>query len=386
MRDMGKIFLIQLQPVEYANLLSISDEVPEDYLCDQETQRLGYHHGKVSAALLERWRLPGEIFKAVAFHHHPAQAATMGEDVAARARLLHFASMASQFLISPHIPGLRREMLDCAYSQFGFDEAKLREFLKPLNERVQELGALLNVDVGSNLNYATILSNVSEQIVQLTIQTSLESVREQQTKIKVENEAEIWKQAAHRLKEQTIRDPLTGLHNRPYLETCLTFELHRHRRRYSLLGLMFLDLDGFKSINDQFGHAFGDQVLKEVSAVMQNSVRSTDTLARFGGDEFCILLPNSSESAFKSIGDRLIRSIHRLELRFGRTLCLVGVSIGVAYCIPCAANHTAQQLMEAADQSMYTSKQSGKNRLTLALAPDGKRPGIQRSRGAADFP
>lgn len=156
-------------------------------------------------------------------------------------------------------------------------------------------------------------------------------------------------------------DSLTGLANRATLEERLdqeTDRAHRYGRRF---GLLYLDLDGFKAINDALGHEMGDRVLVDVACVLENSCRSVDTPARIGGDEFVILLPELPDSAAAvRVADKILAQVATLSWGDRR----VGVSIGGAIWPDHAK--APDHLMRLADEAMYTAKTSGKNRICLA--------------------
>src|SRR5262249_22718936 len=96
------------------------------------------------------------------------------------------------------------------------------------------------------------------------------------------------------LREQALRDPLTGLYNRRYMEECLDRELHRAHRKQSPIGVIMLDLDHFKAFNDNHGHAVGDAVLRAVGTFLANQIRGGDIACRYGGEEFLLILPEAN--------------------------------------------------------------------------------------------
>ncbi len=155
-------------------------------------------------------------------------------------------------------------------------------------------------------------------------------------------------------------DPLTGLPNRVLLADRLQQAMILSERRHNLVAVVYIDLDGFKAINDAYGHTTGDRLLVELAGRMNDSLRDGDTLARLGGDEFvAVLLDLENREAITPIVDRLMLTagasveIERLDLR-------VSASLGITF-FPQAEDITADQLMRQADQAMYQAKQGGKN-------------------------
>jgi diguanylate cyclase (GGDEF)-like protein/PAS domain S-box-containing protein len=157
------------------------------------------------------------------------------------------------------------------------------------------------------------------------------------------------------LTERAVRDPLTGVANRTLLEERLRGTLARDARTGGTTGLLFLDLDGFKSVNDRHGHAVGDAVLRVVAERLSGVVRPSDTVARLGGDEFVVLAEGTTPEGVRALSDRLASAVGEPLQIDGLTLD-VGVSVGFA--VSTAGESDAASLMAASDSAMYADKRS----------------------------
>jgi diguanylate cyclase (GGDEF)-like protein len=166
----------------------------------------------------------------------------------------------------------------------------------------------------------------------------------------------------------SVTDDLTHLYNSRYLNLVLRRETKRASRSGRPLSLLFIDLDGFKSINDTHGHLFGSRALVEAAAVIRGSARETDVVSRFGGDEFAVVLPDTGGEGAYAVGERVRERIaaHRFLADDGLDIHLT-VSVGVATLPDAAAS--AEELVQAADKAMYLVKESGKNGIQVAAAP-----------------
>lgn len=166
------------------------------------------------------------------------------------------------------------------------------------------------------------------------------------------------------LKGQAFTDKLTGLANRALFMDRLTLKVEHAKRYGEMVGVIFMDLDGFKAVNDSYGHNVGDEVLKIVATRINSCTRGSDTVARWGGDEFAIILPEAKNiDDVSDIALRLIAAINEPILHRGHELH-VGTSIGISF--HPINGETPEELIHEADQAMYLAKSEGKNRYRLA--------------------
>ncbi len=175
-----------------------------------------------------------------------------------------------------------------------------------------------------------------------------------------------------RLRELSLRDPLTGLHNRRHLDAALPLALHSARARHLPVSVLMVDLDHFKRINDQHGHPAGDEVLRRVADLLRRCARASDITGRYGGEEFLLVLPGLDRRAAAQRADQLREAIEALRIDVvgaddvGRSLSLTA-SLGIATCpadsdAPCDGD----ALIAAADAALYAAKAAGRNRVELA--------------------
>ncbi len=163
-----------------------------------------------------------------------------------------------------------------------------------------------------------------------------------------------------------LTDPLTGLGNRLSLSSALKRELELCRRYDHQLSVLLIDIDRFKSINDLFGHHTGDRVLQSVADIIRRSVRDADSIYRLGGEEFLILMANTSLEDAELIGNRIRCNVTRCEVSPGTSPALTISAGAAAY----QKDMTADELINAADQAMYRAKHSGRNQVVAAPSGD----------------
>jgi diguanylate cyclase len=214
---------------------------------------------------------------------------------------------------------------------------------------IEEIAPVLKDVVGATRNIAKDTMMARDE---------LQAMREQANS----TQAEIAKlhQELDRVSTQARHDPLTGALNRRGLEEALEREISTVRRKESILSVGLLDIDNFKALNDSLGHAMGDSALKHLAQVARECMRPQDTLARFGGEEFVILLPDTHLEKGIEAMTRLQRELTKRFFMAGTEKVLITFSAGVAQL---NNDEPGMDAIRRADQAMYLAKRSGKNRV-----------------------
>lgn len=165
------------------------------------------------------------------------------------------------------------------------------------------------------------------------------------------------------LEQLSCTDPLTGLSNRLKLSEVFSYELHQAQRYGNVFSILLLDLDKFKHVNDTHGHQIGDAVLVQISEIMRKHSRKTDTVGRWGGEEFLIILPETDADSAKLMADNIRQMVAKHEFPFaGGITCSMGVSTYLE-------NDTEETMTERADQALYCAKNEGRNRVQCSNSP-----------------
>lgn len=198
----------------------------------------------------------------------------------------------------------------------------------------------------------------ANQLRHLETAQKIEIINRRNHQLRKEIQEKIQTQA--KLEVLATTDPLTGLFNRRHF-----FTLTEHWCENALevpfeISSMMVDIDHFKNINDQFGHQAGDQVLVQVAQTIQNTLRTDDVLCRYGGEEFCILLPNTNLVAAQQVGERIRLRIEKAEIKHEGKIIHLTVSIGIAD-LENSPKHSVMGLLGHADQALYTAKHKGRN-------------------------
>ena len=240
---------------------------------------------------------------------------------------------------------------DIEASQEAFEALQKNEYIRyedlPLRARN---GRLVDVEFVSNVYLVG-----GEKVIQCNIRDITE--RKQTQDALLESQAF--------LREQSVRDHLTGLFNRRYMEETLERELLRAARKQLSLGVIMLDVDNLKQFNDTWGHAAGDEILRELGSLLLRQVRGEDIACRYGGDEFILILPDVSSQVTCERAELICKYAGQFHLQFeGQSLAAVTLSLGVAVFPEHGTTSTA--ILRAVDAALYRAKRQGRSRVVVA--------------------
>lgn len=258
--------------------------------------------------------------------------------------------------ISSSFQELLNEMNNSA-SQAGEQAGNFDATLSHFNARLDPAnpgGALQSADIGALLS-----STRSMQSSVSALKAHLEQSR---------REAEELREEVSRARQDALTDALTGLTNRKGFDQIITQALAQHDPASKGLSLLICDVDHFKKINDTYGHVFGDKVLQSVGFILRQNVKGKDVAARFGGEEFTILLPDTHLDGARAVAEALRATLEAARIKrsnSNETVARVTMSFGVATHRP---SESVSDLIARADAALYQSKERGRNRVTIETA------------------
>ena len=346
MHGLGILATNQALGTEYARLYAAAggDLVR---LRQLEIEALGFDHVMVAAQLAERWNLPPTLAACLHHAHEPDLA-----PVAERAAVQMVAAgmrVADVFMHGDDPDALEMYRLACQ-SWFRMSTDLADRMLEDIDAQARVIRGVLDLPPGTALTAGEILARANEALSEISLQAEFDNARLAQERERFSSEA--------------LTDELTSIANRRSFDRALARQLQLARRYGLRLSVALIDLDRFKLVNDMYGHAAGDEVLRQAARVIKDSTRNTDTVARYGGEEFAVIMPNTPLGGAASLANRVRAALDAHVVEFEGRDIFVTMSVGVATFDP-RTPASDSDLLAAADAALYEAKGAGRNAVRL---------------------
>ena len=355
--DFGQLILAECAPKQYRPVLSKRAK-SDARLHEIEREVLGEDHGQLGGDLLREWGLPSLICSAIYAHHDPSKVENDDFDAMRLARVLHLSSLIAEvYSTSTGESGLE-ELQRLGREYFQIDHETCQTVMEETEHYTPEIIELLGLECRDPAEMADIRLRATEHLVK-------QSLALNQQMHAVTSDAEELKKQNVQLEERATTDALTGLRNRGYFDEALEGECDRANQSGHALGLMLLDIDHFKSVNDDHGHQCGDLLLKAISLAIQETAGPDDFVCRYGGEEIAIIVPEGELAKFEAKAEAVRIAVGNANvLSEGKTVQR-SVSIG---CCHIAAGDTIpppDRLIQLADGELYRAKSNGRNQVLV---------------------
>jgi len=340
-----------------------------------EHENFGTAHTHVGWILARNWGLPEEIGVAIANHHDDTPQGLSSETIKMCQVARGAEVLGSVFTARDKRTSLERCHEVLTDEPFHLTTDQVEDLLTSVPEQVVAVSATLGLGVGEQASFQGILEQANKQLVEEHLSYQELNLRLQAALEGKESLFHALELANARLEQLAYYDPLTGLSNRRHFEDGFLREIHRHSRTGRPLSVVCLDIDKFKTVNDTYGHPFGDVVLSAIASVLQETLRATDIKARVGGDEMYMLMPETPGPVGIKTAERVRKAIAKLELTIGDARVSVSCSLGGTTWAGrvdnnTTANEIAEQVIKAADTALYESKNGGRNSVSWTDVDD----------------
>jgi len=355
LQDIGMLALDKIAPDTYAGIQPF--QLEHGRVAQHERTCIETDHRSVGAWLLKSWNMPAQLVRGVQ-HSHDASAGGVEPDHREFVRCVALSGeMADVWLTDQSKTGIRRAGTQ-AHKHLGILPNRLAEMFGIIREQIPVAEGLFDMQIFPGDQLQDIADTAREILVVRNLYEidKNKDFESQKSKLKEENSV---------LRVESERDALTGVYNRRAFEEAVEREFGASRKNDWPLSVVFVDLDHFKGINDTHGHQSGDAMLKAVAGLLTGTVRETDIVARYGGDEFVLLLPGTDAAQVESVAGRLVKRAREttVENPSGAAFSIT-LSLGIATCDARAGFGSAQDLLAAADAALYHSKRNGRDQHT----------------------
>jgi len=348
--DIGMLVLDQVLGEPYGELHAKA--ASHNDLAQLEQQALGMTHADVGGILGAQWRLPPLLTTPIAFHVTPEK--VTDKSLRKLTEMVRVAGRCADVFVdampAPAITDVRQMCLQL----YKMNEPDCDTLLDEIGSRSKEVASLFEINMGTSLEYDAILKKANEALVEITLQS-------QQHATALQERASTLAEQNQQLKIQATTDGLTGLANRMTFDRFLAEQFGAAVRGRKPLALLLLDVDRFKSVNDQHGHQTGDEVLRTLGKLLSTATRTQDLAARYGGEEMVLVLPATSRSTAAAVAESIRRAIASRPVPCMGIMLPVTASIGVACYEPDGPFKEPAHLIKAADLSVYAAKRAGRN-------------------------
>lgn len=354
MSRIGQLILMSAQAEKYAAVLAAARQTLPT--AAEERSLLGIAHHDVSKLLLEKWQLPETVCEVVEKWGDTNSISFAAEELRRLANIVRLADTIRNLLFDNGKATQLEFMRYVANYTFSITPEEIDRIFIACQSELQETLSVFSDRDSGNIDCESILAMAREQLIQVGLGLANDIVAVQQN-------CEDLERANDELLETSLTDALTGLPNRHSLNREFAALDRTSGRPYCVV---MVDIDHFKGLNDKHGHPVGDQVLKMVGDAIRKGVRKTDFAARFGGEEFTVILPFCNPQEGADVAERLRQSIRGCELQVDDGTSLsVTVSAGVASTEHFQAGTKHEAILKAADQALYLAKDRGRDRCVI---------------------
>ncbi len=326
---------------------------------DIETEMLGLTHAQISSALLHKWSLPDMLCEAVAAHHGAGL-----EALEPRTRMLASVMYASASIAEVFCGDVSGGQLDEVKGHclklIPITPDALEQILDDLHTSVNEMAALFQLEIGPSVSYEALRTQAVVQPANISLAAEMDRAAAADRAAQAQREIQ-------QLSVQAATDGLTNLANRRAFDAQLCQTLEQAQREGSTVGLIMLDIDHFKRLNDTYGHQAGDKALRQVGQCLKAICTDTVMAARYGGEEFAVVVAETTARSLRQMAEDIRSGIEKIHFEHEHRPIRLTASLGVAHINLKLETTTPAELVERADECLYDAKHYGRNRVEITF-------------------
>ena len=358
--DFGQLILAEVAEDEYRKVLKRfgQEETPLHQL---EAEILGSDHAVLGGALLDEWGLPPLICDAIRLHHDPEADQSADPDARSLARILHVSSHVAELFTGGKLVDELDALKTAAKDAFGLEISDCRTLLETTEAQMSEVVEILGLECTDPASIAEIRVCATEHLVRQSL-----ALNEQIVAVSADS-AELTRRNID-LEARATTDSLTGVRNRGYFDEWIESERDRAEQSGNPLALLLLDIDHFKSVNDNHGHQAGDEMLRAVARAISRTAREGDIVCRYGGEEFAVICPAITGEDLDRLAEAMREAVGAVRVKHDETTIQRTVSIGGYLHSGAGDWPSCEEIIEFADDELYRAKFEGRDRVFIEQA------------------
>jgi diguanylate cyclase (GGDEF)-like protein len=355
LQDIGILALECTDPDFYSS--SETDSFDHASRVDYESKTIETDHSHVGAWLLQTWHLPEKLYLAVLNSHLKSSDEELSTKAKQFQKCINLSGSIADIWLNEDQAGTLKKNLQDIEDTLNINDEEFNEFIEDINNMIPDISNLFDITISGPNTRDRVLDEARELLLERNLQVIKQSEQDRR-------QLEALEEKAKDLEKETHYDALTGVYNRKYFEHILDEEYENANMNRWPLSLAFIDLDNFKQVNDNYGHIAGDQVLKEIASFINQHIRQTDIFARYGGDEFILLLPGSTNDVAKNMLSRILKKMRDENFKYLEVIkSKATLSIGLASHLDNHDFADVTALLQAADKALYKVKESGRDNI-----------------------
>ncbi|HEY7089828.1 MAG TPA: diguanylate cyclase, partial [Tepidisphaeraceae bacterium] len=354
--DIGMLVLDQVLGDQYGDIHARNRS--HNDLCEAESAALGMTHAEVAGYLAQLWRLPPLLTMPVQYHHNPEN--IPDPELEPLAQIVSLAGRCADVFVDDEAAHSIADVRRLFLQHYNLGESEADALMAEIAGRAKEVAALLEINIGSAIEYEAILKKANETLVEITLHSQHRAQEQHE-----QNEA---------LKGQSARDGLTGLASRAALDHFLARRLAQAIKDQEPLSLLLIDVDQWSRINEKQGPAMADLLLRPLAKLIASAARAQDLAARYNGAQLALVISGTARGVASAIAETIRRAASARPLHCAGAKVSATVSVGVAAFEPGGPFKQASHLTRAAEAALGNALRSGGNCVRVFSLSSGSTP------------